>query len=79
MVIVVSAENVKALLSIAKNHLAEYEISEGNIKLSIEKDVVNEEGINKVLEKIIDSKKYKISISYKESNGMIDNIMITEM
>ena len=91
----VSAENVKMLLNIVKNHLASYENIEEespedaedleaeeqivNIKLNIEKDVLNEEGANQVLEKINDGKKYKVLIFYKEANGLIDYITITEI
>ena len=91
----VSAENVKTLLDIVKNNLGSYEIIENqeqenvesvipqvqktNIKLNIQKDKAYEEGINKVLEKIDDNKKYKILISYKDTNGLIDYITITEI
>lgn len=91
----VSAENVKQLLEIVKEHLGNYEIlepsnqqNEGNtnqekqktnIKLVIEKDKLNEEGFNKVLEKIKTGKKYKVSIFYKDSNGLIDFITIIEV
>lgn len=84
----VSAENVKVLLDIVKNHMANYEIISDktqeqnqkiNIKLKIEKDVINEEAINQVLEKINNSKKYKVLITYTETNGLIDYITITEI
>ena len=84
----VSAENVKMLLDIAKNHMANYEIISDetqeqnkkiNIKLKIEKDVINEEAINQFLEKINNSKKYKVLITYTETNGLIDYITITEI
>lgn len=84
----VSAENVKMLLDIAKNHMANYEIISDetqeqnkkiNIKLKIEKDVINEEAINQFLEKINNSKKYKVLITYVETNGLIDYITITEL
>lgn len=91
----VSAENVKMLLDIAKNHMANYEfISDAaleemennteqnkkiNIKIKIEKDVINKEAINQVLEKINNSKKYKVLITYTETNGLIDYITITEV
>lgn len=90
----VSAENVRMLLDIVKNYLASYENIEEqpqqnienlvpvekkvNIKLKIEKDVLNEKAINEILPKINDSAKYKISIIYKEENGLIDYITITE-
>ncbi len=91
----VSAENVKMLLDIAKDHLGNYEITDSstqqstenigsqnqkiNIKLTIEKDALNEEGVNKILEKISTSKKYKVSIFYKDSNSLIDYITISEV
>lgn len=95
----VSAENVKTLLDIVKNHLASCENiveepEEGsldeteeenveneklNLKLNISKDTLNEEATNQILEKISNNKKYKVSISYKEDNGLIDYITITEV
>lgn len=91
----VSSENVKTLLDVVRNNLKNYEfvsnniqestenvISEKqkmNVKLNIEKDVTNEYGINQILEKINNNKKYKVSIFYKESNGLIDYITITEV
>lgn len=91
----VSAENVKMLLDVVKNNISSYEflnsetpensdsiIAENNkvnIKLNIEKDKTDEEGINKILEKIDTNKKYKVSINYKESNGLIEYINITEI
>lgn len=91
----VTSENVKTLLQAVKDNLGSYEIKpiesqEENetinqeeekytIKLNIEKDKTDEEGINQVLEKIEDNKKYKVSISYKESNNLIDYIIIQEL
>lgn len=92
----VAAENVKTLLGIVKDNLANCEITqidsqgdentnikpediEYSIKLTIEKDKTNEEAINQVIEKIVDKKKYKVSISYKEQNGLIDCISIDEV
>ena len=91
----VSADNVKMLLDVAKNNLKSYEFlnneisnntgntkteeSKINIKLNIEKNISNEEGINKVLEKINTNKKYKVSIKYNEGNGLIEYITITEI
>lgn len=91
----VSAENVKMLLDVVKNNISSYEflnsetpensdsiIAENNkvnIKINIEKDKTDEEGINKILEKIDTNKKYKVSINYKESNGLIEYINITEI
>jgi len=88
----VSAENVKMLLDIVKNNFGSYEDinaqvtnveneeeTKCNVKLNIKKDVVNQEKINQILEKIENNKKYKISIFYKQSNGIIDYITITEI
>ena len=88
----VTAENVKTLLDVVKSNIGNVEITpigevtEGmeeedikeNIKLTIEKDKVNEELINQVLEKIDDKTKYNVNISYKQENGLIDYITITE-
>ena len=49
------------------------------IKLIIEKDKENVDLANQVLEKIEDGKKYKVAITYKDSNGMIDYITIDEI
>ena len=82
----VSAENVKMLIDIVKNNLANYEIIDEeleeekvNIKLNIEKEKINEADANEVLEKIKDRSKYKVQIFYKETNGLIDYIEITEI
>ena len=90
----VSAENVKTLLGIAKENLGSFEINEVDnpqntnndptkiqysIKLKIEKNKVDENGANQILEKISDKKKYKVSIYYKEQNKMIDYITIDEV
>lgn len=83
----VSAENVRKLLDVVKNHLGNYEntIIEGqenlnySIKLMIEKDQVNQNAIAEILESIKDDMKYKVSIVYKSDNGLIDYIMITEI
>lgn len=87
----VSAENVKMLLDIVKKHLANYEeikseqetelsgIDKIKLKLKIEKDVLNEELANQISEKIKIDEKYKVSITYKEENGLIDCIMIEEV
>ena len=90
----VSAENVKTLLGIVKDNLGSFEITTNNnsqneeinpndikysIKLNIERNKTDEEGINQVLEKISDSKKYKVSINYKELNQLIDYITINEV
>ncbi len=86
----VSTENVKNLLSIVKDNLENYQITEVedqqnsnnkkvNIRIDIEKDKVDEEGINKILENIQDNKKYKISIFYNEANGLISYITIAQV
>lgn len=91
----VSAENVKALLGIVKDHLGSYEINTINdsedgeltdpskiqysMKLKIERNKKDENGANQVIEKINDEKKYKISIFYKEQNKLIDYITIDEV
>jgi len=89
----VSAENVRMLLDIAKNNITGHAITDVNINtetedesnakkvisLYIEKDKTNEDSITKVLEEIDNSNKYKVSIFYKEENGLIDYITITEI
>ena len=76
----VSSGNVKTLLDIAKSHLNSVEISEnGEIKLIIEKDKENTEQMNKALEQIEDKGKYKVTITYKDSNGMVDYITINKI
>lgn len=91
----VSAENVKALLGIVKDHLGSYEINTINdsedgeltdpskiqysMKLKIERNKKDENGANQVIEKINNEKKYKISIFYKEQNKLIDYITIDEV
>ncbi len=91
----VSVENIKTLLDIVKENCNRHEIGtiepteeteneeevepKSVITLYIEKGVTNEESITKVLEEIDDNKKYKVLISYKESNGLIDYITITEI
>lgn len=91
----VSAENVKTLLGIVKNNLGSYEIKtigdqengveikpediKYSIRLNIERNKTNEEGINQVLEKINDKKKYKVAIFYNQQNQLIDYITIDEV
>ena len=48
------------------------------IKLNIEKDRQSIEEVKEVASKIGNQKTYKVSITYKESNGLIDYITITE-
>ena len=88
----VSAENVKILLNIVKNNLnsIEYITTEDNsnignnfekpinIKLNIERDRQNVELIDSILGDVKEGKKYKVSINYKDDNGMIDYIMVEE-
>lgn len=88
----VSSENVKKLLDVVGNNMNAYSIKtledqennelvrpediRYNIKVQIEKDKVNKEGLDKILEKIYDTKKYKVSITYKGENKLIDYIEI---
>ena len=88
----VTAENVKTLLEVVKSNIGNVEITpigevtedmdeediQENIKLIIEKDKENEELINQVLEKIDDNAQYNVQIVYKQENGLIDYINITE-
>ena len=76
----VSSTNVETLLDISKSHLNSVEISEtGEIKLIIEKDKENIEQMNKALEQIEEGAKYKVLITYKDSNGIIDYITINKI
>lgn len=78
----VSAENVKALLNIIKSNIKEHEIISpeiSTITIYIEKDKTNEESMIKIQEQIKDDEKYRVSIFYKESNGLIDKIVITKI
>ena len=88
----VTAENVKTLLKNVETNLKSIEFplaqpTEGeglsnnqaqSIKLNIEKDTSNPELIKQVEAKIEENSNYKVEISYKSSNGMIDYITITE-
>ena len=81
------------MLEIVRNNISGYEITpitnEGNgsssnnikynFKLNIEQNKQNEEAISKILEKMNERKKYKVSISYKQENGLIDYITINEI
>lgn len=87
----VSAENVKKLIEVAKNSVIEHKIEDlptenqedektkKNIILYIQKDNAKDVDISSVFEGIENNKKYKVSIFYKENNGMIDYITITEI
>lgn len=83
----VSAENVKKLLDVVKNNINGHAITstgveeyeKANITLYIEKDKSNEESFLKVLEKIKDEKKYKVSITYSDTNNLIESITIIEI
>ncbi len=91
----VSAENVKTLLEVVKNNLGSYEINQVNdnensnitdsskikysIKLAIEKDKTDEDGVKQISEKIKDRAKYKVSITYNETNNLINTITIDEV
>lgn len=91
----VSVENIKTLLDIVKENCSGHTImsigptedtenleeveQKSVITLYIEEGATNDESVTKVLEEINDNKKYKVLISYKESNGLIDYITITEI
>lgn len=91
----VSASNVKVLLNIVKDNLGSVEITpinpenasgiirdediKYNFKLNIEKGKTNEQDTQNVSDKIKENKKYKVSINYKDINGLIDNIVIEEL
>lgn len=87
----VSSSDVKKLLEIVKNNVSGHIIgnltvgseenaeNKSNITLYIEKDNTNEESISKALEAVKDNLKYKVSVSYKEANGLIDYITISEI
>ena len=91
----VSASNVKVLLNIVKDNLGSVEITpinpenasgiirdediKYNFKLNIEKGKSNEQDTQNVSDKIKENKKYKVSINYKDINGLIDNIVIEEL
>ena len=47
--------------------------------LNIEKGKSNEQDTQNVSDKIKENKKYKVSINYKDINGLIDNIVIEEL
>ena len=85
---------MKILLDVVKTNLNSIEIipvettgeeesdeenKKENIKLIIEKDKENVELANQVLAKIEDGKKYKVSITYKNTNDIIDYITISEI
>ena len=90
----VSADNVKTLLNTVGENLGSYDIKIAEnqedisklkedeikyiIRLNIERNKKDENGKNKVLEKISDNKKYKVTITYKGENQLIDYIMIEE-
>ncbi len=89
----VSSKNVKTLIEESAENLKSVEInkiqnpenSSNNkeeryfIKLYIQKDNKNEDLANGILEKIKDDKKYKVTIYYKDANGLIDNVTIEEL
>ena len=83
----VSAENVKKLLDVVKDNINGHSIitmgeeddAKVNINVFVKKDSTKDESITQVLEKINDNKKYKVSISYNEENGLIENITIAEL
>lgn len=88
----VTSQNVQTLLDVVKSNLKNAEITpiagtedkngenpKVNIKLNIEKGVANEELANQILQNIKKGKKYKVSITYKSDNGLIDYINISEV
>ena len=88
----VSAENVRKLLDVVRNNISSHTITtieneevenqekiKNIIKIYIEQERVNEASMTDILEKIDDNQKYKVLISYKEGNGLIDYITITEI
>lgn len=88
----VTAENVKTLLEVVKSNIKSVEfptivseesgLSQSNtetIKLNIEKDTENIELIDTVMEKIKDNRKYKVQITYNNTDGLIDYITISEV
>jgi len=84
----VSADNVKILLDVVKNNINSHTINtstledeenEKVITLYIEKNKINDESITEALEMIDSNKKYKVEISYKQANGLIDYVKITEL
>lgn len=88
----VSEENVKKLLEIVKNNIVGHVITavedpeatssnkkpKNIITIYIEKDKTNEQSMTEIIAKLEKNKKYKVSISYKEANGLIDSISIVQ-
>ena len=86
----VSAANVKTLLDIVKTNIDSVEFipttntnaqneTLQQIKLNIEQNKENSALIDEILETIEDNKKYKVSITYKGENQIIDYITIDEV
>lgn len=88
----VSEENVKKLLEVVKNNIVGHGITavedaentssnkkqKNILTIYIEKDKTNEQSMTEILANIEKNKKYKVSISYKESNSLIDSISIIQ-
>lgn len=87
----VSSENVKVLLDIIKGNCNGHSIvtiepseeteteNKTAITLYIQEGATNDESMQEVLKQIHNDKKYQVLITYKESNGLIDYITITEI
>ena len=73
-----TSDNQNTTTSDNTNQNTEEEPKE-TIKLIIEKDKENVDLANQVLERIEDGKRYKVGITYKDSNGIIDYITIDEI
>lgn len=88
----VSGENIIKLLEVVRNNIVGHVITDiedenstssnkkakKEITIYVDKDKTNEESMTKLIETVVKNKKYKVSISYKDLNGMIDYITITE-
>lgn len=90
----VTAETVKTLLNEVAGNLKSVELDQIEytdsststevltrdvITVYIEKDSVNQELADAILERIKDDKKYKVSIKYGEPNGLIESVTIEEL
>ena len=90
----VTAETVKTLLNEVAGNLKSVELDQIEytasststevltrdvITVYIEKDSANQELADAILERIKDDKKYKVSIKYGESNGLIESVTIEEL
>ena len=71
-------EIVKAESTEEKENTDTEEKSKTGIRLYIEEGATKNESMQEALKLIKDNKKYQILINYKEDNGLIDYITITE-